>query len=369
MPIIVVRKGQAARKVVSTPVVKEEYLQEYIRKNPAVIPLDDIRENMQLLVFAREFPTPSGPIDALAVDEEGALYIIETKLYKNPDKRLVVAQVLDYGAALWNSFDDYSEMETRIDQMVRATSGMSFRETVADFFGLDEEQVKMAMSRFESDLNSGRINFIFLMDRIHDELKGLVDFINANSRFRLLACEVEFYRYEDLDILVPKLYGAATIRQSSASASRRRWDEASFFEEVKRRCDEAGQESIRRLFEFARQTEAMIAWGSGAARGSFNPKYERVSARSIFTVCSDGELRVNFGWLDDNRQTLEFRKRLKQLLAERAGLTFPPGWERTFVRFPIEQWKDRVADIVAVLGEMLGSAAQKTRPEEAESAR
>jgi hypothetical protein len=49
----------------------------------------------------RAFPTNSGPIDALGINKDGEIYIIETKLYKNPDKRLVVAQVLDYGASLW----------------------------------------------------------------------------------------------------------------------------------------------------------------------------------------------------------------------------------------------------------------------------
>jgi RecB family endonuclease NucS len=54
--------------------------------------------------LAREFSTKSGPIDALGVDKDGELYLIETKFYKNPDKRTVVAQVLDYGASLWSNF-------------------------------------------------------------------------------------------------------------------------------------------------------------------------------------------------------------------------------------------------------------------------
>lgn len=40
-------------------------------------------------------------IDAVALDQNGDIYLIETKLYKNPDKRQVIAQVLDYGASLW----------------------------------------------------------------------------------------------------------------------------------------------------------------------------------------------------------------------------------------------------------------------------
>jgi RecB family endonuclease NucS len=46
-------------------------------------------------VVARELQTESGAIDAFAVDENRDLYIVETKLYKNPHKRTVVAQALE----------------------------------------------------------------------------------------------------------------------------------------------------------------------------------------------------------------------------------------------------------------------------------
>ena len=35
---------------------------------------------------------------------EGEVYGIETKLARNPDRRTVVAQALDYGAALWTGY-------------------------------------------------------------------------------------------------------------------------------------------------------------------------------------------------------------------------------------------------------------------------
>lgn len=76
-------------------------MQNYIQENPEALPVYEIREDIRLFIIAREFPTKSGPIDALGIDKDGEVYIIETKLYKNPDKRLVVAQVLDYGAAVW----------------------------------------------------------------------------------------------------------------------------------------------------------------------------------------------------------------------------------------------------------------------------
>lgn len=362
MPIVVMKKGHEAKKVRSTPVTQEEHLQQYIHQNPGAIPLDDIREDLRLCVFAREFPTPSGPIDALGVDDEGAIYIIETKLYKNPDKRLVVAQVLDYGAGLWNSFGDYSEIERVIDQAVSQKSGMPFRQKLSDFFGMDDEQVGNLLNRFEADLSSGQFTFIVLMDHLHKQLKDLITFLNANSRFVLLGCEMEFYRYDEFEILIPKLYGTETkkpISSSSAPAARKKWDERTFFEDAGVRLDRPVEKMIRELYEYAERTADHISWGTGAYRGSFNPKYERISRRSIFTVFSDGVLQINFGWLNDDESAIEFRKKLKDVLADRAGLTFPPDYEEKYVTFQAHQWIERVADLTDGIGELVGKGSNK----------
>jgi len=362
MSIVVMKKGQGTKKIGPTPVTQEEHLQKYIHENPGAIPLDDIREDLRLFVFAREFPTPSGPIDALAIDDEGAIYIIETKLYKNPDKRLVVAQVLDYGAGLWNNFGDYSDIERVIDQAVNQKFGMPFRQKLSDFFGIDDEQVDSILNRFASDLSSGRFTFIVLMDHLHDQLKDLITFINANSTFVLLGCEMEFYKYKDLEILIPKLYGTETkkpISLPSTSAARKKWDERTFFEDVRARLELPVEKKIRELYEYAQQTADHISWGTGASRGSFNPKYERISARSLFTVFSDGVLQINFGWLNDDESTLEFRKKLKDALADRARLTFPPDYEEKYVAFQAHQWTERVADVIDGLAGLIGKASNK----------
>ncbi len=361
MSIIVIKKDQGPTKVGPAPVSHEEDLRNYIYYNPDTIPLADISEDIRLLVFAREFGTPSGPIDALAIDNEGAVYIIETKLYKNTDKRQVIAQVLDYGAGLW-SFGDYYQIERAIDQVVNQEYGMPLRELLMDYFGIDDEQVDVVMNRFEADLTSGRFTFIVLMDHIDDRLKQLINFINANSNFVVLGCELEFYRYEDIDILIPKLYGTESKKStstSSVSSARKRWEERSFFEDLRSRLGESVEQKIRELYEYVQHTADHVAWGTGAYRGSFNPKYERISAKSLFSVFSDGVLKVNFEWLNDNESTLKFRKKLRDVLAEKAGLAFPPDYENKHVPFQPDQWIERIPDIIAGLEILTGTASNK----------
>ncbi len=92
MAIIISKKGANAQVVNKSAFKDEAMLQEYIKKNPEAIPVYELEEDKKLFVVKREFHTNSGPIDALAVDKDGDIYVVETKLYKNPDKRTSTAK-------------------------------------------------------------------------------------------------------------------------------------------------------------------------------------------------------------------------------------------------------------------------------------
>ena len=103
MAIIVQREGERARIVSESRFPNEAELQRYVYENPEVLPISDIKDDAQFTVLDKETPAGTGYIDILGVDSDGELYIIETKLFGNSDKRRVIAQVLDYGAALWSA--------------------------------------------------------------------------------------------------------------------------------------------------------------------------------------------------------------------------------------------------------------------------
>src|SRR5690606_25361488 len=118
----------------------EDNLQEYIYNNPESIPLYDIKEDVRLLILAREFSTKSGPIDALGVDKDGEIYLIETKLYKNTDKRTVVAQVLDYGASLWSNYRDFTNFVEQISLHTQRDLNTTLTQRISEFFNISEEE-------------------------------------------------------------------------------------------------------------------------------------------------------------------------------------------------------------------------------------
>jgi len=304
MAIVISKKGKKAQKIEKSSFGKEDYLQKYIYANPESIPLYDIKEDVRLLIIAKEFSTSSGPIDALGIDKEGDMYLIETKLYKNPDKRLVVAQVLDYGASIWHSYNDFNEFIQIIDGEMNRKIGISLNQRLKNFFGINDDEVVNLIENVKENFNDGRFKFVVLMDKLHNQLKDLIIFINQNSQFDIFAVEMEYYKYKDYEIMIPKLFGSEIKKDIEVSSgARKKWDEASFFEDVKHKLDNKALRAISKLYVFSEENADLISWGTGITRGSFNPKFSKISARSLYSVFSDGLLQINFGWLNDDEKT------------------------------------------------------------------
>jgi len=208
MAIIVSKNKENAIKVEKTDFELEENIQNYIYNNPNVIPLYDINDDIKLFVAAREFIPDYEKrerIDGLAFDEKGNIYVIETKLYKNPDKRNVVAQALDYGAQLWKCIVNFNDFLMNLNDHVQRQFKMSFEEKYKDFFSIDDASENI--TAIADNLNSGNIKFIILMDKLHSSLKDLIIYINQNSKFDIYAVELEYYKHLEFEIVIPKLFG------------------------------------------------------------------------------------------------------------------------------------------------------------------
>lgn len=208
MSLIVSKDGKDAKKLQPSSFNQEDYLQQYIYNNPDVVPIDEIDEDLRLLILARELMTQSGPIDAFGVDQYGNIYIIETKLYKNPDKRRVVAQVLDYGASLWSDSLDFANFLLQLDSHTQSQFSMTTSEKLQDFFGIDQNSADIIITNIERGLNEGSFRFVVLMDSLHKQLKDLIAFLNRNSQFDIYAVELEYYKYNRHEIILPRMFGA-----------------------------------------------------------------------------------------------------------------------------------------------------------------
>ncbi len=214
MTIIISKNGKDAKKIERSQIESEDYLQKYVIDNPDIIPVSDIDAGTRLLVLTREFPTQSGPIDAIGIDQLGQVYLVETKLYKNPDKRTVVAQVLDYGAALWKNYD-LERFQIDLANQISKYSNKSLTEMIQKFFDTDEDETSVIIDSMDKHIENGIFRFVVLMDKLQERLKTLILFINENSNFDIYAVEIEFYKMGENEIIIPKLFGGGVRKSSS----------------------------------------------------------------------------------------------------------------------------------------------------------
>ena len=298
MTIIISKNGKGAKKIDKSSFEKDGHLQEYILQNPESIPLYDIKEDIRLLVLAREFHTKHGPNDALGIDQEGEVYLIETKLYRNADKRYIVAQVLDYGASLWRSYGDFTEFMRELDIKVREKFKESTTERVKEFFGIEDEDATQLLENVRQNLSKGNYRFVVLLDKVDDKLKDLILFINENSRFDLFGVEFEYYKHEEYEIMIPKLFGAEVKKDVAIGVRPIKQDDDFFRKKVNEVEDKGLANAIIDLYEFGRTEMTELDYGTGHDVGRAYFKLEYPKAKSgfitIFSLKSDGRLKPSF---------------------------------------------------------------------------
>ena len=334
MAIIVSKNGHEAHKVERSMFEKEDDLQLYLRNNPEALPVDQIREGASLVVLAREYPTESGPIDILAADDQGRLYVIETKLYRNSDKRKVVAQVLDYGAALWRHSSDFNEFRTELSRQVEHQADVSLEEQIRARFNTDEAATEALLSTMKECLEDGKFAFMVLMDQVDDRLRDLISYVNTNSNFQVYAVELEYYQHDSYEILMPHVYGAEVKTPDSESkASVPEWTEERFFEELTGTNPKAAEVAHRLLAWFSEHADR-VGWGSGATTGSFISGANRGGAINwLSAVWTYGKIEFYFQWITRKEPFLEAEGR-EELRHRAETLLGKPVTDDTLARRP-----------------------------------
>ncbi|HXE74495.1 MAG TPA: hypothetical protein VNN18_02515 [Candidatus Xenobia bacterium] len=355
MTIIVSKAGKNAVRVPKTSIAKETFLQEYIHANPKSIPLDEIKPGIDLdrLLVVREFPTESGPIDALLIDDSGDVFLVETKLYKNPDKRLVVAQILDYGASLTSTYRTLDQFANVLGNAVAKDIGL--HEYVKRTLGFGDEEADVLLERAWGNLRDGTYKFVVLMDTLEERLKDLILFLNKMSDFALFAVEVDYYEHEGYEIMRPRLFGVEA-RDAGGTRESRSWDESSFLQETSRRVGTGHLGAVKKLLEFSKRPPGRIEWGTGRKEGSLTVKFDRISVRSLYIVQTNGSLNIPFGWLDDNEATEKLRDEFRRLLQGIAGFQAVASSRDFFFRLPAEMWCPVVDDFIGAVETLLRGA-------------
>jgi len=271
----------------------EAELQSLLVESPSLINIDEIREGASPLVLAvREFGLPgSGATDVIAFSASGDIALVECKLAANPEiKRKVIGQILEYAAYLWQM--SYEE----VDEHIRDRMGSSLATLVVDSVAgdLDEEEFRAGVKQ---SLESGSFILIIVVDELNDELKRILRYLNecSESAFSIHALEMRRFQADEIEVLVPHVYGVST--KPPAGGKRAQWTEDRFFRVLEEQHPDS-VDVVREFYDWSRGAADRVWFGTGKKEGSFTFHYLLDGVvYSVFTIYTYNRLSLNYGWL------------------------------------------------------------------------
>ncbi len=307
--IFLIDQNGSLTGLTEAPYNSEELLQRLLADYPDLLAGDqiDIENPRRWLLIAREYGVPDvedgagrWSLDHLFLDQDGIPTLVEVK--RSSDTRIrreVVGQMLDYAAnavAFWPVDRIKSRFEGDCEQHGRTPDNVLAEflqpENIQEFDGFWE--------KVKQNLATGNIRMVFVADVIPPELRRVVEFLNKQMNpAEVLAVEVRQYAGQGLQTLVPTVIGlTAEARQKKStggSRSRRKWDEASFFELLQASHGNLVVAVAHAILQWSEKRGLRIWWGEGATVGSFFPMIDTPgSTYYSFGVWTGGGIEVQF---------------------------------------------------------------------------
>ena len=318
----------------------EDQLQELLETYPNLLAGDEIDRatprrwlliSREASLSAEEELNERWSLTHLFLDQDGIPTLVEVKRSHNSEVRQkVVGQMLEYVANVLV----YWPIESIIAQFEAncRLHGRDPEQVFEEFLGIDADE-ELFWQKVKTNLQAGKSRLVFVADDIPPELRRMVEFLNKQmDPVEVLAVEIKQYVSQDgLKTLVPRVIGQTTEaqqRKSSATRERRRWDEGSFFQELKNRRGADEAEIARQIHSWAKSKEPLveIQWGTGDTYGGFAAKLHIEGRRffQILTVDISGSLEIysnnysNQPPFNNEEKWLELRDKLSGI-----GLSLP----------------------------------------------
>lgn len=207
----------------------ESTFQELVANHPELLPGELINPERprRWILVKREMGIPEEEeggnrwsLDHLFLDQDGIPTLVEVKTVGDPRaRREVVAQMLDYAA---NAVLNWKVETVRAayEEQCNVTHTDSAA-VLANLIGPSKSPEEFWES-VKTNLEAQKIRMIFLADKISDELKTIVCFLNRQmDPAEVLAVELQYFTdaAKTLQTLVPTLYGETAAQKSKRSSS------------------------------------------------------------------------------------------------------------------------------------------------------
>lgn len=284
---IFLRQGDTLTPLHRADFDSEDALQTILARYPDLLAGEQMRPESprRWLLITREMGVPDAPdapdrwsLDHLFVDQDAIPTLVEVKRASDTRiRREVVGQMLDY-ASNAVTYWPISAIRSSFEQTVRSrgldplltvwdlmngTSSASEAEPAAASSdpsppNATQEAVDGFWSRMETNLQAGRIRMVFVADRVPEELRRIVEFLNRQLALaEVLAVELPQFVGSNVQTLVPRVIGLTAEARSRKRAgggtpSVERWTEEEFFSELKAEADPAVTKVARDLLEWSK---------------------------------------------------------------------------------------------------------------------
>jgi hypothetical protein len=373
--IYLTRQGQPLVRMELQDYQREEDFQQLLQDFPELLAgeqIDNVVPRRWLFV-AREAAIPAEAdspdrwsLDHLFLDQDAVPTLVEVK--RKTDTRLrreVVGQMLDYAA----NAVVYWPADTLRSQFTnsRIARDEDPEEILRLFLG-DEGDPQSYWQTAQANLREGKVRLVFVADRIPRELQRIVEFLNERmSPTEVLALEIRRYAGEGLTTHIPRIIGQTSEAQLTkrtggrTTTSRRKWDEGSFMDDVRRRLSEAEADAVRKMVDFGKNS-AQITWGTGNDRGSVNPKFPDIATAAPFTLYSDGTLQIKLTWFQEQREFCELLR--SELAREGLPSEAAQGRDPEIAVSEWMKWKDRFLSAVSAAVSSYRSKEKQAENEE-----
>jgi hypothetical protein len=367
MTIIARKDGKKFETIQKTNFELEKNLQKLIVDDQIMKKIKlDFDEETTLVTLSREFESGSGPIDVLAIDEDGSVYIIETKLHGYADgRRKILAQIMDYAGAMWNKFRDFSTFEKELERHNLTSkdnhilSGKSLSKIISDspLEITDEEDAKNIIEKMKVNFSSGNFKFIVVFDKLDQKLINTIDYLNEKSNLlTIYAVTYEYYRENDLEILIPAIHGRAAEKKSIVKSSGRTpWTLQEIKQNFEDKLSSHEYKSFKKLYQFLDENKDTMKTGNGN-NGSIGPVFKKLCREdlsgSFLTLDAGGDMNINYPWIKS-----EIRKKIAESFSENPELKIDKksrsltdiDLNSEYPKYGRDQWSNNVDSIIETI--------------------
>jgi hypothetical protein len=258
---MLMRDASGEHLIAESELPLEKNLHDVLTQHPEPLPDDDLSLG-HLMVVGRESSLTSGYADLVLVDDRGQLCLVEVKKAGNPDTRQVVAQLLDYAAALWGQ--TLAQFEKGVVMPYLDTLHGNDAEDLVTSLGeafddpeTGEERAPGIVQRLEQTLETGDFTLVVAAPHVPLGVQRVLEYLNARGQ-RFYGLEVSYFKGPP-DCFVPRLVVMPPAAgPSGGGATAPPLERESFLEEV----PDQVQAEVSEFLDSAQAAGAEVVWQS-----------------------------------------------------------------------------------------------------------